>query len=629
MEESMDKRGRKKKGGILQRLGLDRFGRKRSRSRSRSRSARREVQVTNASASEPAASSTASSSRAAPQKLMKVLASTEDAEQQDLRAVVAELYLSGTLNAKQSNRLARAGKVSGAGDVEDLAKAGAFGTSKNTSRDLMRSLLRGTHMPPLYYAEIPIWMNGERSAAELPFLLPHEVVSLLSEDVLGEAVSVSDAMPELRRLVDERKEAFSKSIGSPVEHLAPIGLHGDGVPVAKKASLEIISWNFASMPMGERVVFGAIGKQWVCQCACKGRHTWDAVLDLFSYSMRALQWGTFPALRHDGQPFQVKADKWRVERSAKPLPIRGALCQLRADWPFLKVLFGFPQWTGKRVCWRCCATQQSFRVTDLSAPWRSERLTMLDFLAQQREAKISPSPLLRSPLFTYDLVAIDWLHTMDLGVTQDIGGSLLYSSLRLQEGSSRQAQLKCLWEKIKAFYQHSKPSSRLDHLTEDMLWAKSATTPKLKAKGGETRYLVPFFLQLARENYKKEPTAHWNTVLALVTLLWELYLGVSQVPFDAQQCAEKCRRMCVLYAALAKEGEQQSSGLWRMKPKVHLAQELLEFSGESLGSPQNFWTYRDESWMGQLALAAHPAGGPINPATITTKLLQRYRAMVS
>ena len=42
-------------------------------------------------------------------------------------------------------------------------------------------------------------------------------------------------------------------------------------------------------------------------------------------------------------------------------------------------------------------------------------------------------------------------------------------------------------------------------------------------------------------------------------------------------------------------------GFWRTKPKLHLLQEILEYTALEAGSPSRYWTYMDESWGGWLA----------------------------
>jgi hypothetical protein len=225
------------RGGIKQRLGL--------RSRSRSRTGRKAAEEPSSVPTGSTGASASSSSRVAGVQL--------GGEEENLRAVVAELFLTGTLNAKQSQRLAKGGVHSKAEGVGDLAAAGHEGRNRNISRDMMRKLLKGCPLPPLYWAKVPVWVEGKQVEEELPFLLPHESIAALPSEVHQQALTITD-MPELQALVDSTCQAFG------VEALAPIGLHGDGVPISKGKSLEIISWNFASQPLWERTVFAGLQK---------------------------------------------------------------------------------------------------------------------------------------------------------------------------------------------------------------------------------------------------------------------------------------------------------------------------------------------------------------------------------
>lgn len=254
-------------------------------------------------------------------------------------------------------------------------------------------------------------------------------------------------------------------------------------------------------------------------------------------------------------------------------------------------------------------------------------MTSSEYLQQLVKAQIRPSILLGCPGFNLDMVAIDWLHTVDLGVSQDMIGCLLIEAAQLEEGN-KSSQLQRIWSKIRAYYAEVKPPSQLDNLTFDML-VQPGKSPKLKAKGGETRYLVPFAKRLAEDCYERAPTQHWQTVRAIMRLLLELYEGVAQVPYDPETGAEKCRRMCSLYQCLATEAVENGVIGWIQKPKLHLMQELLEYSVMDLGSPQNFWCYRDEAWVGWLGKAAHRRGGKDGPSCAATRALQRYRALAN
>ena len=607
------------KGGIRQRMGLGPRDRSKGKGNSQeihmAAPADNQVDCPSSSSSRPSATGATSSSSTRP------LAVTGLRDEPDLRSVVRELFLENHLSATKANLVARAAQNVGAQGVGDLAAAGARGSNKNTHRDLMRCLLRGCTMPPLYMAKVPLWQNGVQVQGDLPVLLPHEVLSKIwqhNPQLLQEAKPTPTTLPELSALVTSVEEELGVPSG-----LVPLGLHGDGVPYSKNQSLEVLSWNLPGQPLWDRVVFAAIPKKFCCQCGCKGRCTWDAVLHIFSWSARHLLTGLFPTTRHEGQSL----DKQRQKLAGQPLGFRAVLLQARGDWPFLKQLFQFPSWSSTRICWKCTATQETFKVCHSGAPWRAARLTAVSFLQELVATGVAPSPLLSCPGFKLDMVCIDWLHTVDLGVAQDILGNLLWESMLLEAGT-RPQQLQGLWSKVKAYYQQHKPASQLENLTFDMIY-KAGRSPKLRAKGGETRYLVPFGAELAQHCFERDPSKHWEAVSNLLKLLLELYLCVAQVPFNREAGATLCRKVCVLYQALAEEATKQHKPAWVQKPKLHLLQELMEYSTFDLGSPQNFWTYRDEAWVGWLGKAAHRRGGQDTPTCAATRALQRYRALAS
>ena len=106
-----------------------------------------------------------------------------------------------------------------------------------------------------------------------------------------------------------------------------------------------------------------------------------------------------------------------------------------------------------------------------------------------------PSSIFKCPGFVLDMVVLDWQHVMDLGVSQDCLGNLFNDVLMLPglHGKTKAQRLDWLWHEIREYYAIAKPPSVLDNLTEEMFRQPSKKN-KLKAKGGETRYLVPFAL---------------------------------------------------------------------------------------------------------------------------------------
>ena len=146
---------------------------------------------------------------------------------------------------------------------------------------------------------------------------------------------------------------------------------------------------------------------------------------------------------------------------------------------------------------------------------------------------------------------------------------------------------------------------------------------KLRAKAGEARYLVPFAVDLAQEF--KEGGEHRRTVANLMLYLGDVVNCLAEDPYPVAEAAESSRKFSQLYLALWKEGGEGDS--WKVKPKLHLFQELLEFTAVEAGTLRNFWTYRDEDWGGWLAKSGARRAGAAWAANVSLNLVNRFRAL--
>jgi len=246
-----------------------------------------------------------------------------------------------------------------------------------------------------------------------------------------------------------------------------------------------------------------------------------------------------------------------------------------------------------------------------------------------RSQGVMPSPLLQCPGFSLDLVVLDWLHVMDLGVSQDCLGNLFNDVLSLAgaPGASRKHKLDWLWNEIQQYYSMVKPPSVLDHLTEEMFKQPSKKN-KLKAKGGETRYLVPFAVCLAQQLAREPGGRHWEACSAFFQRLHGIMLAMAQDEYDAVGVGVLSREFCILYAGLEKScAEQGRTHCWSAKPKLLMMQELLEYDAARLGNPRLFWCYKDESFCGYWAKASKRRGGAHTATATAERFLTRYRAL--
>ena len=84
-----------------------------------------------------------------------------------------------------------------------------------------------------------------------------------------------------------------------------------------------------------RIPITAVSKKIICQCGCKGQHTWHAIFKVIVWSFRMLLLGyVFDYLPGD--------EVWEQERcrlaSGTQLVGHALVLQCRGDWPFLKQL---------------------------------------------------------------------------------------------------------------------------------------------------------------------------------------------------------------------------------------------------------------------------------------------------
>ena len=352
--------------------------------------------------------------------------------QPPFRDLLADLFLANTLSAQKLHTLASSSAASGAQGLQDLVAAGAHGTApQNLARDVLRTCTRSSPWPAPYFANIPVMNKATRqeSMASIPFLLPHEMLEVIAQtnpEKMEAFVAANIQEPQLKATATEWAAMF----GIDMNMIIVLGLHGDGVPFAAKMrdSLEQLSWSLVADPSAPRILFTAIPKS-----AMLGRKSWDAVLQVFAWSMQQLALGRWPTSRHTGEAW-ASTDKARSKRGGLGLTYHAALLQFRGDWAFYNSVLDFPSWSSRHMCWKCRASKGGpfdYKEAGSGAAWRAQRLEGNAFLAEQRAAGITPSTIFSAPGFQVKHIMVDYLHTMDLGVATDCLGNLFLEILRL------------------------------------------------------------------------------------------------------------------------------------------------------------------------------------------------------
>ena len=132
-----------------------------------------------------------------------------------------------------------------------------------------------------------------------------------------------------------------------------------------------------------------------------------------------------------------------------------------------------------------------------------------------------------------------------------------------------------------------------------------------EAKGVGTKSLVAFGLEMAKERDDALGTPHAKTVHQVSNSLMNIYLSFEVEPFDPDFTSSSHHDLFVSFEVLNHVALARDDCLrWRMKPKLHLMQELGEYMVYQPGNTRGHWDYADESSVGDVAPLAQTEVAP-------------------
>ena len=484
-------------------------------------------------------------------------------------------------------------------------------------RNLLRRLMKGNPWPPLYYAKIRAWSPRDKLHKEVwcPFLLPHEILAHFWQH--NDASKMLDAAGMSQTCFDhlqKMKAQFHAASG------VAMGLWIDGCPCNwdRSQSIEVFSLNFPGFS-GEnsklRIPMCVIMKKYVAT-----QQTYDDILAVLAWSFTWASFGQFPAVRHDNSAFE-KHEKVRARKSGQKIGCSGFLSELRGDWKMLKEPFAFPGWNTKAgCCFRCNVTPATMREFGRDADWKKSenRLSHWQLMERILQNGKTISPLFSCPGFTSDLVAIDWLHCVDLGVCADFLGNLFSMMVKKQAGRTKDEKLIAFYKKIQKYYAEEGVTDRLDDLTWLMIQKKGSKSPKLRASASEARKLVPFARQEAARCLSTGSEEE-TTALQAAIHLEKCYNCLSD--FQSATLQTESTGFLLLYKALEQNANSVGKCAWKIKPKFHIWQELCMMDS----NPVSHWVYRDEDFGGYVAQVARRRGGKPTVRACGEQVLNKFR----
>ena len=175
-------------------------------------------------------------------------------------------------------------------------------------------------------------------------------------------------------------------------HHIPIALYGDGARCRQQAyrPVEKVLGIFISLPLWRPR--SARFSRWLLfsidETLLFGRKTLNRVFALITWSINAMFWGRFPRVNMTGQRIESNFAGHPLTEGCKCF----ALTELRGDWSYFKLIFGFnSSWKGGAnvpVCFLCSAwgkgppSTQYYHV-DENAPCWETMYNKVQFLANE------------------------------------------------------------------------------------------------------------------------------------------------------------------------------------------------------------------------------------------------------
>ena len=269
---------------------------------------------------------------------------------------------------------------------------------------------------------------------------------------------------------------------------------------------------------------------------------------------------------------------------------------------------------------------ESGRVTDIWALGALELPVELTFFDCKGEHGLNLlCPLFEVVGFTIEMLALDVMHVVDLGIAQYLVGAVFRQlvennfirSAAIHADARRFDNLKHLRRRIWAYYQ----SIALPRGTRSAIGRLSLAQigplakPRLSAKAAETRNLVPLLVQLCEESFASlgERSLHLR---ACCVELDKFYTTMKEEP----------RRMTSAGFRALPSSMSKFLAHWKaygghLVYKHHMAWHLVQRASRH-GNPRDYWTYADEQEnrvMGAVAKSLH--GGNTFYLTFLQKVL--------
>ena len=552
-----------------------------------------------------------------------------------LAMALLDMWAWGDLSARKLQSLAACSKADGSQDTVllKLASLGSHGRNpQNCQRDLLHWL--GSFMEPA------LSLSKHRPGVhtlELPFLPLHRTFSHIFHHFPAQwqqcIIGGEDAIERFWAAVQPEDPKWQHWRGTLADRelllAVPFALHGDGVPVFKGKSLEVMSAN-SLLGRGSTLDLKLLMGCYWHQCCSKapGQDTEDAMWQVYHWDINALFSGLHPATDHTGAPWPEDSAKATLAGTELAGGFFGVPWVFRGDLDYLANTLGLEHYGSHTPCALCQANRTDKPWTDFRAnsAWKA---TLWSDTAW-RAAHPGPHRLFATLACGIHTVQVDTLHCLSLGVAQHIGGNvlklLIYTVL---DTGPLPERLQTVWQMVQRYYREHRVPTQVSKLTLSMFLQKSPHQhyPELKTKAKETEYLV-CALAWVWEQLADIGLGHNALVTGLLQALVSIYDACREPGLFLQdpalsQLHTDIDRLLGAYTALGNIAASTGQRMWNVTPKFHY---LWHWGQQAKWlHPRATATFIDEDFVGRIARTAKACTGGVSIVRIGNILIAKYR----
>ena len=237
---------------------------------------------------------------------------------------------------------------------------------------------------------------------------------------------------------------------------------------------------------------------------------------------------------------------------------------------------------------------------------------------------LKESPSSNHPLFQIPggvpayRISLDVLHTLDLGVTARVCGSVLHcwaypAGCHKEDGPGNVAKI---WKACKKAYEELNIQEKFNNLTVSMF-----ENGVLKGHAGEIRHFTPVLALVAwKKATEKEEYAHMAECMDHLAKFYDILAEDDFFMARSEEAQQACKKAMIHYAWLKKFYKHDF--LFKCTPKTHFLMHLAYMA--KFQNPTTNWTYKQESFMGYVADLAHSCSHGTRACKLSKSLMNKY-----